>query len=123
MLREDAAELDAGHVGLDRADGAAELGRSRHLRVESFDVRRAAAQPEPDDRGVARRLSRGGRCRAGAQQIGEREAAQSQGADLQEIAARAAVTCLPLPIAPNLEHGMTPFPKFRAILPRRPSLR
>ena len=90
-LREDAAELDAGHVGLHGADDAAELGRGGHLGVEGFDVRGAAAEPEPDDRGVARRLAVCGRRGAGAEQVGQHQAAQAERADLEEVAARGAV--------------------------------
>ena len=49
----------------DGAGDRAELGRGGHLGIEGFDVGRAAAQPEPDDRGLARGgAGTGGRSRA-----------------------------------------------------------
>ena len=64
-FREDAAELDAGQTGRRRTDGAAEFDGRVRLGVEGFDLGRPAAEPEPDDGGVARGLAlRGGPARA-----------------------------------------------------------
>ena len=52
-LREDATDLDAGDVGLHRADRASVFDWRGHLWVEGLDVRRSAPEPKPDDGGVA----------------------------------------------------------------------
>jgi hypothetical protein len=103
-LRKDAADLDAGHVGLHGADDAAELGRCGHLRVECLDVSWTAAEPEPDDGRVAGWLALLRRAGASPQQIGQHEAAsaQTQRADFEEVAASGAFAVGPLAGRPDL---------------------
>ena len=56
------ADLDAGDVGGDRLELAAELGRGVGLQVEGVDGAQPAVQEEEDERDIARRLAviRGG---------------------------------------------------------------
>ena len=49
LLGHQLAELDAGHVGVDRAERAAILGRRLRLGVPGLHVPGAAAEPEQDD--------------------------------------------------------------------------
>ena len=56
----------------------------RHLGIEGFDLRGSAAQPEPDDGGVAGGLAVRGCRSAGAEQIGQQQAAQAECADLRK---------------------------------------
>ena len=115
-LREDAADLDAGDVGLHGADGAAVLDRRGHLGVERFDLGGPAAEPKPDDGGVACRPTFGRRLRPSAQQVGQHEAAHAECADLEEVAASRAVAIHGAAGFTELEHAwvLVMVPRTRA---------
>ena len=72
MLREQLADLDAGHVGLDRLELAADLARGVGLEVPHVLVRRPAGQVDVDDRLVLRAAALVG---LGAKQVGQRQPA------------------------------------------------
>ncbi len=103
-LREDSAQLDAGDVGLDRADSAAVLDGSGHLGVESFDLGGTAAEPEPDDRGGFGGLTGLGGGGTGAEEVGQHQTAHAQGADLEEVATGGAVARGPAAGRQQVEH-------------------
>jgi hypothetical protein len=71
-LREALADHDAGHVGLDRQELAAHLGRGVGLQVPEVLVRRAAPKKDVDDRLVAQASARPGGF--GPDHVGEGEA-------------------------------------------------
>src|SRR5262249_4426303 len=105
-LREDAADIDAGQVGLYGTDDAAVLGWGLHLGVESFHVGRTAAQPEPDDRGVFRGLPSFVCAGPKPEQIRQHEAAETEGADLEEVASGCPLAVAPLSGAEEIEHEL-----------------
>src|SRR5579872_3413034 len=82
------ANLDAGDVGLDRLELAADIGRRVGLQVEHVLMRRAAGQVDHDDRLVGGSDARRG---LGSQHVRERKPAQRQPADSQEVTSRETV--------------------------------
>ena len=72
--REDLADLDAGDVGGDRLELAADFGRGVGLDVPHILVRRSAAQEDVDDRLVPRAGDAG--AGLGAEDVGEGQAAR-----------------------------------------------
>ncbi len=104
-LRKDAAELDARQTSGDVADGAAELDGRVRLGVEGFDLRGAASEPEPDDRGIACGFSLRHGGGAGAKEVGQHKAAESERADFEEVAAAGAVAVGPVARPGQMEHG------------------
>ena len=83
------ADFHAVDIRGDRRELAAEFLRRERLQVEHVHVRRAAGQIDVDDR-LAGGLRTRQRLRT--EQFGESEAAEAERSDLQEIAARDAVT-------------------------------
>src|SRR5690349_3932950 len=83
------ANLDARNFGADRLELATNFRRRVQLQIEHILVRRSAWQKDHDDRLV--RFADAGLC-LGAQQFGQGQTAQAKRADLEEIAARNAVT-------------------------------
>jgi hypothetical protein len=84
------ADLDAGDVGVDGLELAADLGRGLGLDLPQVLVRRPAAQEDVDDRLVAgARLDAGPGL--GAVDVRQGERAGAEGADAQEATPRDAV--------------------------------
>ena len=81
LLRQVLADLDAGHVGGDRLELAAELGRGVRLEIVHVDVAGPAGLPDQDDRLAVR-----WRCpvRPEPEQARQRQAAEGERADLEE---------------------------------------
>src|SRR5207248_9929889 len=71
-----------------------------------IDMARAAVQVHHDD-GLARRAGAGRGPRPAAQHVGQRQAADAQGADLEKVAARKPVA-QPLLRSPERQHGTVP---------------
>ena len=97
------ADLDARHVGLDRLELAADLGRRVHLQIEHVLVRRPAGQEDHDDRLCASR--RMPATALGPQNLRQRQAAQGQPADLQKRSPRQAVAKTVLRLAQDRQHA------------------
>src|ERR1700722_15070461 len=91
-LRKHLANLDAGDLGGDRFELAANLGWGLGLDLPHVLVGRAAAQEDVDDRFVPAR--RGAGASFGAEDVGERQSAgaDSERADAQKTATIDAVT-------------------------------
>ena len=83
------AHLEARHGGRDGPELAADLGRGVHLEVEGVLVRRPTRQIHHDDGLVVGPESGGG---LGAQQLGQRQAAQSEPSDAEEAPPGEAIT-------------------------------
>ena len=75
------ADVDAGHVGLDRLEVAADLDRRVRLHVVHVDVAGAADEQNHDDRLGARRLVLG----AKAEQVAEHQAAEAEAGTTQKM--------------------------------------
>src|SRR5262249_62201241 len=106
LLGEKLADLDAGHVGADRLPETAVLGRCIGLEVVEIQVTGAAVEPDEDDGGVFfAGWSRGDR--AGAKDVGEREAGHAGHAELQEAAAAQAIAVRTGSACIDTEHGGT----------------
>ncbi len=86
------AQVDAAHVGVDRAKLAANLGRRVGLGIERIEMRRPARLQHHDDAFDAARRAAVARLRLGAQDIGQRQTAQAEAADLEPGAAGDAIT-------------------------------
>src|SRR5205823_590763 len=84
--------------------GAAELGRRFHFWIERLDMRGPAAEPQPDDRRVAGRLTLRRRLSAAAQQVGQEQTAHAQGADLEKVPSRRAIAVDLPALRPQLKH-------------------
>lgn len=100
--RQQLAEANAGNVGCDRPEGAADFRRRVRLRIERFVLRRSALQPQEDDvLGTAeggalqvateRRRRRSRRGLGCTQQTGETQPKSAQAAHAQPFAAANAV--------------------------------
>ena len=79
------ADVDAGDIGADGAEVAAVFCRGVRLHVVHFHVRRPAGEPDEDDGGVGRML--GLALQFPRHDASGAETAQSEGAELEEIAA------------------------------------
>src|SRR5262249_20807921 len=64
---------------------------SLHLGVERLDLGGATTQPQPDDRGAAGGFALGFRLGTRPEEVRQRQAAEAQGTDLEEVTARGAV--------------------------------
>ena len=123
--RQQLAELDAGHVGLDRLERPADLGRGAGLGVEGLVLRRPALQPEEDHvlRPAERRRARSdglgrreiARGALAPQQVGERQPQRAESAHAQPLAAVDAVT---EPDRPVMERQHDEIPRHRATVGR-----
>ena len=82
-LREQLADADAGDLRGDGRERAAELERRGRLGVPGVELRRPAPQPEQDDRLALGQSNRRPAWPA-AEQVGQRQAQDAAGADLQE---------------------------------------
>ena len=78
QLRKRATESDAGQLRGHFTGDAANLAGGGHLRIEEFDVRRAALQKQQHDRPVFQHARRERGRGLGSQQTGERQRAQAQ---------------------------------------------
>ena len=87
MARQMLADLHARHIGRDRLEVAAVLGRGVGLHVVGFHVRRPARQPQQDDRRV---VGSSGFLGLGAEAhyVGQADAAEGQHPSSEEGAAR-----------------------------------
>src|SRR5262249_34949905 len=85
--REMFADIDAGHIGADRAERAAVFLRGVWFHVIHFHVRRPARQPDEDDRGIRNATGLVGR-ELPRHDTGSAQATQRQGAELEEVASR-----------------------------------
>ena len=103
QARQVLADVDAGDVGPDRLELAADLDRGVRLEVHHVLVRRPAGQEDHDD-GLVRAADAG--LGLGPQDLRQRQAAQGQAADLQKGPPRNAVA-EPLRLAEDRQHGMT----------------
>lgn len=81
---EQLANVKTRHVGVNGTKHAAVRDRGIRLEIKRLQMRRPAAEIEQDDGGVAGLISGGG---AGLEQVRQSEAAESQGAEPQKIAA------------------------------------
>ena len=90
----------------------------RRLGVEGFDVGRAAAEPEPDDGGVARGLALCGGAARAPQQVGQHEAAEAERPTLRKSRRLAPSQVVPLrdPVRWNMNRSLQ---MARASFPRR----
>ena len=80
--RHQLADLYSGHVGRDRLEFPANLGRRIRLEIEHVLVRWPSRQVDHDDRLMGRADPRLG---FGRQDVGQPEPAQGQTADLEEL--------------------------------------
>ena len=92
------ADADAGDVGVDRLELAAELGRRIGLQVPGVDGAEPAVQEQEDQRNVLRRLPLVGGPGLPLEQRGQRQAEEAGGAQAKEIAAGEAVAELSLAV-------------------------
>ncbi len=83
------ADVQAGDVGVDRLELAADFDGGVRLHVVEVDVAGAAVEVDHDD-GLARRAG-GGAVGPEPQQVGQRQSADAEGADLEELPPRQAV--------------------------------
>ena len=96
--REMLADADAGDVGVDGLELAADVGRGVRFEVPHVDVGRPAGQVDVDDR-LVRRADAG--LGLGGEEVGQRQgAADERAADGEEIAAAEAVAEAALPVRP-----------------------
>ena len=78
------ADLDAADIGGNRFEFAADFRGRVHLEIEDVLMRRSAREENHDD-SLVRSADAG--LRFGLQELGQRQAAQTQGADFKEISA------------------------------------
>ncbi len=98
------ADLDAGHVGFDRSELAANFRRRVHFKIEEVLMRRSAGQEDHDDPLRLRRSAAAGH-RLGSQDLRQRKAAQRQPADLEERSPRHLIAKTVLRFAEDFQHG------------------
>ena len=100
------ADLDAGDIGGDRLELAAELRRRIGLEVEGIDGTQPAVQKEKDQRDIARRLAVIRGASLALQQFRQRhpEAEDAGRAQTQKVPASNAVTKIPV-----MRHDSIPF--------------
>jgi len=88
QLGEVFADLDAGDGGLDGREFPTDFHRCVRFQIPDIEVGRATGEEDHDDRLVFAAIAAGG---IGSQQVGQGEAAESEGADGQEGASAKAV--------------------------------
>ena len=117
--RQQLADLHAGHVGLDRLEFATIFDRGVRLEVVHVHVTGAAVQVDHDD-GLVRRLPRASPLCPKAKHVRQAQAANAEGADLEEIPAGYAIT-KPLVGAEDIQHELVP--SGRRLLHNQPRAR
>ncbi len=108
LARQVLADADAGDIGGHGPKLAAELGRRIGFEIVHVDMARPAAQPEEDDRGIARLSAALLGLGLETQMIGQGQARQSEKADAQKAAPRQAVTTMIIR-STNFQHRNPPF--------------
>ena len=103
--RHQLADLYSGHVGRDRLEFPANLGRRIRLEIEHVLVRRPSRQVDHDDRLMGRADTRSS---LGRQDISQSEPTQGQTADLEELPPRNSIT-EPLLFTPYGQHRRNSF--------------
>src|SRR5882672_2677893 len=110
--REELADLDAGDVGPDGPQLAADFGGRVRLQVPHVLVGRTARQEDHDD-GFVRGTLRAGLF-LGAEDLGKGEPAQGESADAQEGAPGDSVAEIVVPLAQDRQHDCSPVPGLAA---------
>src|SRR5262249_35734780 len=99
-------EGDAGQSRLHLAVEAARLDRRRHFWIEKLDMRRTTLQEQQDDRAVLDGFA--GRGSAGGKKTRQRQSAEPQGADLEELAPAEPLAVTSVSRVEECEHAVSP---------------